>query len=274
VANMTETRSKLFMPPRNLVGTLVPTFVAVWYFLDKIGNVIELRIAIIVIALAIPVIVALVSTRTRKTRRAFFWRIYDVLTGDGRLPLRLFVNGMLIIAIIALGLEFSGLQRIGGVPSSFITRYVEVNLYWTVLNFLGMSDNSIEAIGFSKVWTIFAAGCGLLFWGMYISLLVNKYSEMRDLFVRNASLSELDGVLYNEPTPAHNNPTIPQKSKFLEVEQNTSSSQAASLMHQVNIASNKRTDRELLTMLFAVSGFVFWIATITIALIKSSSSKE
>ncbi len=271
---MTQTRSRLFMPPRNLVGALVPTFIVAWYLLDKFGGLIELRIAIIVVALAIPVVVALVSTRTRKSRRPFFWRIYDFLTGDGRLPLRLFVNGMLVIAVIALGFEISGLQRVGGIPSSFITRYVEVNLYWTMLNFLGMSDNSIEAIGFSKVLTVFATIWGLLFWGMYISLLVNKYSEMKDLFKRNASLSELDNVLFNESSLAPQNPEISQKLESSAVEPNTSPAQAIGLTHQASALSSQNTDKGLRAILFAICGLVFWIGTISIVLIKNSYRKE
>jgi len=196
---MPDWKKKVYVPPRNIVGALVPTAIVAWYFIDRAGDNIPLKVVLISIAIAIQAVVVVVSSKTRKTRRSFFWGIYDFLTGNGRLPLRLLVNGMLLIALVAAASEISGLKRVGGVPSSFIARYVEVDLYWTALNFLGISDNSIEPIGFSKALAVIAALSGLVFWGMYISILVNKYAEMQELFKRKPSEDKLDRLLFNEP---------------------------------------------------------------------------
>ena len=189
---------KFYLPLRVLVASLVPTVIITWYFIDKVGQNIVLKVVLVLIALAVQVVVVAVTNRTRKTRQPFFYGIYDFLTGNGNLPLRLFANGIVAIAVIALGFELSGLQPIAGVPHSFIARYVEVDLYWTTLNFLGISDTSIQPIGFSKMLTILATAIGFIFWGMYISVLINKYTEIRRLFSRKTPVKQLDRLLFNE----------------------------------------------------------------------------
>ena len=196
---MSGSTRRAYVPIRNIIGSLVPTIIITWYFIAKVGQSVLLRIVLILIAVGLQAVMVAVSTRTRKTRRSFFWGIYDLLTGNGRLPLRLLVSAVVLIAIIALCFEISGLRRVGGVPSAFIVRYVEVDLYWTALNFLGTSDGSLEPIGFSKLLTVLATVSGLMFWGMYISILINKHLEIRELSGRKVSEERLDQVLYNEP---------------------------------------------------------------------------
>lgn len=253
------------MPPRNLVGSLVPTIIATWYFIDKVGNNTLLKAVLVAIALVIQFVVVAVSTRTRKTRRSFFWGIYDFLTGNGRLPLRLFVNGIVILAVIALGFEISGLQRAEPIPSSFIVRYVEVYLYWTVLNFLGISDSSITAVGFSKFLTVLATIIGIVFWGMYISILVNKYTDIQELFKRKLPNDELDDVLYNEPNSISKSSV--SASKF------TNDKLLLLPSENGNTENKKISDKETITVLFGISGFVLWSAAIMFALFKNRNNK-
>jgi len=59
---------RIYMPPRNVIGSLLPLAIATWYFVDKIGTGRNLiKVLIIVVAVAIQLLVVLVSTRTRKT---------------------------------------------------------------------------------------------------------------------------------------------------------------------------------------------------------------
>jgi hypothetical protein len=198
---MSRPDRKLYMPPRNLVGSLVPIAVAAWYFIDKVGHNTPVRLAIILTAVAAQIVVAVVSTRTRTTRKPFFWGVYDFLTGEGRLPFRLLVNGMAAIAIIALGFEISGFRSTSAMPASFIVRFVEVNLYWTALNFLGTSDSALEPLGFGRSLTVLATLCGLVFWGMFISILINKHMEIQNKRRNRARPSDMDEILYNETGP-------------------------------------------------------------------------
>ena len=151
---MSNLRRSAYVPLRNVISLLVPTVIAAWYFIDKVGDNTPLRIAIVGVAIGIQAVMVVVSTRTRRTRRSFFWGVYDFLTGKGRLPLRLLTNAIVLIALIALAFEVSGLKSANGVPSEFIVRYVEVNLYLSILSFLGASDNAIDPVGFSKALTI------------------------------------------------------------------------------------------------------------------------
>jgi hypothetical protein len=178
------------MPPRNVVGSLLSLAIATWYFIDKLGpGRILLRVLIVALALAVQVLVVIISTRTRKTRRPLLWGIYDFLTGNGRLPLRLAVSALVTITIFALGFESFGLKY---------ARFVEVDLYWSAINFMGISDSSIEASGYGKFLTVLVTICGLLFWGMYISILVNKHLEIQGLARGGADSSEVERVHYNE----------------------------------------------------------------------------
>lgn len=192
-------KNRIYMPPRNIIGSLLSLTIVTWYFIDKVATDNQaLKIAFVSLAIIIQAMIVAISTRTRKTRRSFFWSIYDFLTGEGKLPLRLVINALVIIVLLAVGFEISGLEREGGLPQSFIVRFVEVDLYWTFSNFLGISDNSITPIGFSQALTIATTMVGLLFWGMYISILVNKHLEMQNLKNHSASEDEIDYIHYNE----------------------------------------------------------------------------
>jgi len=102
------------------------------------------------------------------------------------------------MVIFAVGFEVTEAERASGNPSSFIARFVEVDLYWSALNFMGISDDSIEAKGVGKVLTVLVTICGLLFWGMYISILVNKHLELQMLARSVPSVDEIDHVHYGE----------------------------------------------------------------------------
>jgi hypothetical protein len=269
---MSQTSKRIYLPPRNLVGSLVPTIIATWYFIDKVGSNTHLKVILVTIALIVQVIVVAVSTRTRKTRRSFFWGIYDFLTGNGRLPLRLFVNGIVILAVIALGFEISGLQRSEPTPSSFIVRYVEVYLYWTVLNFLGISDSSITAVGFSKFLTVLATVTGIVFWGMYISILVNKYTDIQELFKSKLPNDELDDVLYNEPNQT-SQPTDSASKLRDEKSSSLLSDNTTSTKKYGNTENIKNSDEQTLAVLFGISGFVLWSTVIIFALFKNRNNK-
>jgi hypothetical protein len=107
-----------------------------------------------------------------------FWNVIFFITGYGELPMRIFTVALVLMAIFALGLEISGFESANPLPSSFISRYVETDLYWTLLNFAGASDGSLQPLGFSKIITVAAAFSGLWFWGLYISVLVNKLQKL------------------------------------------------------------------------------------------------
>jgi hypothetical protein len=197
-----QEKRRLYMPPRNIIGSLLSLTIVTWYFVDKVGgDRTPLKVAIVGLAIVAQIGVVLVSSRTRQTRRPFFWQLYDLLTGKGRLPYRLVVSALVVIVILALGFEIAGLQPLAprdGFPESFIIRFVEVDIYWSVINFLGISDNSIGAGGASQLLTVLATISGLLFWGMFISILVNKHLEIQFLERKGASPVEEDQVYYNE----------------------------------------------------------------------------
>ncbi|MDT7542381.1 MAG: hypothetical protein QOE33_2285 [Acidobacteriota bacterium] len=196
---MEQLRKRVYMPPRNVISSLLPLTVVTWYFTDKLGGGRTFLKFVLVIAAAIAQgAVVYISSRTRKKRRSFFWSIYNFLTGNGRLPMRLLANALALVVFWGTCFEFSGLQRQGGNPQSFIIRFMEVDLFWSILNFLGISDDSIKTYGFSKFLTILTAISGLMFWGMYISILVNKFMELQSLSTKNASPREIDLINYNE----------------------------------------------------------------------------
>ena len=188
---------RLYLPPRNIVGSLVPITIIAWYYVDKADSA-PVKFIIIAAAALLQLLCVLVSARTRTTRRPFFWRIYDLLTGNGRLPLRLFSFGIGTIVVLAVGFEILGLQRGGGSPESFISRFVEVDVYWTLATFLGISIADITPLGYARILTVVTTICGMLFWGMYISVLVNKHLRLADLAKKRATLAEMDKEHYNE----------------------------------------------------------------------------
>lgn len=198
---MDQQDKRIYFPFRNLVGALVPILIATWYFLDKAKYNVYIALVIIAADIGLLGLTVAVSSRTRVSQRPFFWVLYDFVTGNGRLPLRLFVCGMVVIVVLAIGFEVSGLKVDNPTSASFISRFVEVDTYWAVLNFVGLSDSTITPLGFSKVLTILNAFFGLMFWGMYISILINKYAEIQQSLKRKASDDDLDKVLFNETKP-------------------------------------------------------------------------
>ena len=196
---MSHLRKRIYMPPRNVIGSLLPLTIVTWYFIDRVGGRSTfLKFVLVIAAIGVQAAIVYLSSRTRKKRRPLFWSFYNFLTGEGRLPMRLFANALILVVFWGVCFEFFGLQREGGTPQSFIIRFMEVDLFWSLLNFLGMSDDSIQAYGFSKFLTILTAISGLLFWGMYISILVNKFVELQSLSKKNASTDEIDLINYNE----------------------------------------------------------------------------
>ena len=212
---MPPKKKKLDLPLRYILGSLIPITIITWYFYDKIGEEQSiLKIILILVALFFQTGYLIISSKSRKKQKHMLWPIYGFLTGNGQLPMRLFVISMTLIALVAVGFEISGLKSVNPLPSSFIGRFVEIDLYWTVLNFLGNSDNSLEAVGFSKFLTILSTFLGLLFWGIFISVLVNKSQELADSSKQLASPEKISpafiDVISNKPY-THNRISLPKE---------------------------------------------------------------
>ena len=86
---MPQLRKKIFMPTRNVIVSLLPLAIVAWYFINKLeGSSTFLKFIIIVAAVTTQAIIVYVSSWTRHKRQPVFWRIYDLLTGNGRIPMR------------------------------------------------------------------------------------------------------------------------------------------------------------------------------------------
>lgn len=259
--NLSQAIKSIHFPPRNIVGFLVPIWIVSWYFIDKVGQDDSLKVIIFVIAILLQIAVIVNSTRTHKARRPLFWSAYDVVTGNGHLPLRVVAVQTVVMLIIALGFNVFGLQKIGGLPSSFIARFVEVDLYWTIVNFLGMSDSSIVAAGYSKFLTVLSAITGISFWGMYISILINKYAEIQEARKHDAPDEYLSEVLYNEihksqlANPVLEMPTARNGTDKSDNLNHSTNNQASSV-----ISTNNRGFR---LVLLAIGGVILvWISVL------------
>jgi hypothetical protein len=104
-----------------------------------------------------------------------------------------------VATVVGLGIAFecAGLNSSAHTPTHFIARFVEVDLYWTIAVFLGLGVETIKPVGLSHVLTIITTICGLLFWGMYISVLVNKHLRLTQL-PASAPKRQLDEEHFNE----------------------------------------------------------------------------
>jgi hypothetical protein len=172
---MSNRDGRPFIPPITaILSVLLPSIVFAWYLLEKSPL---LWIRLVGLGALIVILVALYFLgRWRVTAGQSFWyRMYDLMTGEGREPFRLFVIALMVVLIIAGLFEFGGLQSADGLHRDFILRYVEVDLYWTLLSFIGISDPEIMPIGFGKFLTLATAISGYLFLGLYISLLSYKH---------------------------------------------------------------------------------------------------
>jgi hypothetical protein len=196
---MARKAPEVYFPIRNLIASLVPITLVAWYFSDKLGrDSTPVKFAVVGVAVLLQIAIVVVSTRTRHSRRPFFWAVYDLLTGDGRLPLRLLTNALIVVVLLALSFDVAGLAGDGGLPSSFISRFVEVDLYWVLANFLGISVSNIRATGASQFLTVITTICGLMFWSMFISILVNKHLRLRDMADGRMPGADVDKEHYNE----------------------------------------------------------------------------
>ena len=216
---MTNNNLKIHAPVRTLVVSLLPTVIIGWYLFDKIITENYQKILMIIGALLIQAVIIFVSTKTRNTRYPFFWGVYNFLTGNGKLPLKLFASSVILIVVLGLCFDFFGLQQ-NEIYTSFIIRFVELDLYWAILNFLGISDPSITAYGFSRFLTLLTAFCGVIFWGMYISIIVIKFSKILEMKKTKPSTEELDELLYNESNEAF---TKKGSSLFIDIKENDNS---------------------------------------------------
>ena len=166
---------RIFIPPAPaILSVLLPSVVFAWYLFEK-NPLLWIRL-VGLSGLSVILAALYFLGRSRITTGQSFWyRVYNLMTGEGREPFRLFVIALIVVLIIAGLFEFGGLQSADGLPRAFILRYVEVDLYWTLLSFIGISDPQIVPVGFCKFLTLVTAIAGYLFLGLYISLLSYKH---------------------------------------------------------------------------------------------------
>jgi len=116
------------------------------------------------------------------------------MTEYGRLPLRLLSVMMSFIALMAGLIHLAGALKNGIRPARFIIAYVEIDLYYAILNFVGSYDASVSPSWMAEVCGLVLAISGWLFWGMFIALVISKHletSSARDLTLNEEELQRL-----------------------------------------------------------------------------------
>lgn len=166
-----------YMPVRNWIAILMLVVPGYLYLATKFDHFMLWTLAAILSVAA----GGIISWWARRIHKPFWWRTYGILTGDGRIPLRLFVSAQIFLLVTAGLALLTGLRVNGYAKAPFIIRFVEVELFWSVSSFLGRSADSIIPSGWSKALGLLIGTGGLLFWGMYVSVLVNKFMELREI---------------------------------------------------------------------------------------------
>lgn len=194
-----------YPPPRTVFALTLTLGLPSTYLYAKYApgesNVLIGLVSLNAIALAIGWIISIRGQSG--DNESFGWIVFDILTDRGRLPSRLLAVALAVVLIIAIVGEITDVQARAGSnleDQPLAVRFVENDLYWSTTNFFNASAGDSIEPGIAKATAIAAQGAGLIFFGMFVSVLVAKSEGRWELISRGADRKALTEFTYGKPT--------------------------------------------------------------------------
>lgn len=158
---------------------LIPVIILSIYVLERLGLTPDLIVIFIILILVIVIIIFILARMYfNKRNEEAWWIIYNKVTDKGKQPARLFLLATVLIIICAIVFHFYGIRSLRfSMPPTYIQQFVEVDLYWAVLSFLGSSDQDIVVTNWGKLLSTILTFSGLVFLGIWITVLLKKGSD-------------------------------------------------------------------------------------------------